>query len=51
MITLNEEQVKQIEALLAEMPGRFCIPLLNILNEASSNNAAAADSVQPGEEV
>jgi hypothetical protein len=52
MITLNEEQVKKIEALLAEMPGKFCIPLLNILNEASSNNAAAvADSVQPGEEV
>jgi hypothetical protein len=35
MITLNEEQVKQIEALLAEMPGKFCIPMLNILNAAS----------------
>ena len=51
MITLNEEQVKKIEVLLSEMPGRFCIPLLNILNEASSNNNAAADSVQPDEEV
>jgi hypothetical protein len=48
MITLNEEQVKKIEVLLSEMPGRFCIPLLNILNEASANNADGAnnDSVQ-----
>jgi hypothetical protein len=37
MITLNEEQVKQIEALLAEMPGKFCIPMLNILNAASQS--------------
>ena len=47
MITLNESQVKQVEALLAEMPGKFCIPLLNILNEASTNNNSdSADSVQ-----
>lgn len=47
MITLNEEQVKKIEALLLEMPGKYCIPLLNILNEASSNNNAAPDGMQP----
>jgi hypothetical protein len=35
MLTLSEEQVKQVEALLAEMPGKFCIPMLNILNAAS----------------
>jgi hypothetical protein len=51
MITLNEEQVKKIEALLAEMPGKFCIPLLNILNEASSNNTTAPDGMQSDEEV
>jgi hypothetical protein len=53
MITLNEEQIKKIEAILSEMPGRFCIPLLNILNEASANNADGAndDVVQRNEEV
>jgi hypothetical protein len=44
MITLNEEQVKKIEVLLSEMPGRFCIPLLNILNEASANNTDGANN-------
>lgn len=38
MITLNEEQVKQIEGLISEMPGRFAIALLNILNKAASEN-------------
>ena len=49
MITLNEEQVKQIEMLIAEMPGRYAIALLNVLNEAANNNSADAndDSVQP----
>lgn len=35
MISLNEEQVKQIEALIGEMPGRYAIALLNILNAAA----------------
>ena len=35
MITLNEEQVKQIEVLIGEMPGRYAIALLNILNAAA----------------
>ena len=35
MITLNEEQVKQLEAILAEMPMKFGVPVLNILNAAS----------------
>jgi len=35
MITLNEEQVKQLEALIGEMPGRYAIALLNILNAAA----------------
>lgn len=37
MINLNENQIKQIELLIAEMPGKFAIALLNILNEASKN--------------
>ncbi len=44
MISLNEEQVKQIEALIGEMPGRYAIALLNILNKAAQENAPA---VQP----
>lgn len=49
MIKLNETQIKQIEALIAEMPGKFAIALLNVLNEAANNNSADAnaDSVQP----
>ena len=35
MITLNEEQVKQIEMLIGEMPGKYAIALLNILNTAA----------------
>ena len=37
MITLNEEQVKQLEALIGEMPGKFAIALLNILNAAAKS--------------
>jgi hypothetical protein len=49
MIKLNETQIKQIEALIAEMPGKFAIALLNVLNEAANSNSADAndDSVQP----
>jgi hypothetical protein len=35
MITLNEEQVKQLEAILAELPMKFGVPILNILNAAA----------------
>jgi hypothetical protein len=44
MISLNEEQVKQIEGLIGEMPGRYAIALLNILNKAAQEKAPA---VQP----
>lgn len=49
MITLKENQVRQIEALIAEMPGKYAIALLNVLNEAANNNSSDAndDSVQP----
>jgi hypothetical protein len=39
MLTLSEEQVKQLEAILAELPMKFGVPILNILNEASKPTA------------
>jgi hypothetical protein len=49
MLTLSEKQVKEIEVLIGEMPGKFAIALLNVLNEAANNNSADANdsSVQP----
>jgi hypothetical protein len=38
MITLNEEQVKQLEQILSELPMKFGVPILNILNEAAKPN-------------
>ena len=32
MLTLTEEQVKQLEAIISELPTKFGIPILNILN-------------------
>lgn len=34
MLTLSEEQVKQLEAILNELPMKFGVPILNILNAA-----------------
>jgi hypothetical protein len=42
MLTLNEEQVKQLESILAELPMKFGVPILNILNAA--NEASTADT-------
>jgi hypothetical protein len=33
MITLSAEQIKQLEAIISEMPTKFGVPILNILNE------------------
>lgn len=38
MLTLTEEQVKQLEAILSELPMKFGVPILNILNAASQEN-------------
>lgn len=35
MITLNEEQVKQLESILAQTPMMYGMPILNILNAAA----------------
>jgi hypothetical protein len=34
MLTLSEEQVKKLEAILNELPMKFGVPILNILNVA-----------------
>ena len=36
MLTLSEEQVKQLEQILSELPMKFGVPILNILNEAAN---------------
>lgn len=54
MINLNETQIKQIEALIAEMPGKFAIALLNVLNEAASSNSADSSDntvMQPDKKI
>lgn len=38
MITLNEEQVKQLEAIIGEMPTKYGISILNILNAAAQES-------------
>jgi len=35
MLTLSEEQVKQLEQILSELPMKFGVPILNILNAAA----------------
>ena len=41
MLTLSEEQVKQLDAILSELPMKFGVPILNILNEASKSKDEA----------
>jgi hypothetical protein len=38
MLTLNEEQVKQLEAILSELPMKYGVPIFNILNAANQEN-------------
>jgi len=52
MLTLSKEQVTRLEAILAELPMKYGVPILNILNESngSDNHSESADkdtSVQP----
>ena len=35
MITLSEEQVKQLEQVLAQTPMMYGVPIMNILNAAA----------------
>ena len=47
MITLNETQVKELEAFIQEMPTKFGLPLLNFLNKiAQEQNPNGAEVVE-----
>jgi hypothetical protein len=47
MITLNETQVKELEAFIQEMPTKFGLPLLNFLNKiAQEQNANGTEIVE-----
>lgn len=44
-LTLNEEQIKQLDALILEMPTKYGLPLLNFfgeLNKAQNGQETAA---------
>ena len=44
-ITLNEEQIKQLDALILEMPTRYGLPLIQFfgkVNEAQNGQETAA---------
>lgn len=47
MITLNETQVKELEAFIQEMPTKFGLPLLNFLNKiAQEQNVNSTEVVE-----
>jgi hypothetical protein len=48
MITLTEDQVKRLETILAELPMKYGVPILNLINEKPDNitDSANNDSVQ-----
>jgi hypothetical protein len=47
MITLNETQVKELEAFIQEMPTKFGLPLLNFLNKiAQEQNTNGTEVVE-----
>ena len=47
MITLNETQVKELEAFIQEMPTKFGLPLLNFLNKiAQEQNENGAEEIE-----
>ena len=61
-IILNEEQIQNLEAYIAEMPTKLGLPLIDFLNalaqdQKNENNSVesvdniATDSVQSSEEV
>lgn len=51
MITLNQQQIQQIEGMINEMPGKFAIPLLSILNQAHAEAQERLQEPAPAQEV
>ena len=45
MITLNETQLKELEAFIQEMPTKFGLPLLNFLNKIAQEQNSAKEEV------
>ena len=45
MITLNETQVKELEAFIQEMPTKFGLPLLNFLTKIAQEQKNNGDQV------
>ena len=45
MITLNETQVKELEAFIQEMPTKFGLPLLNFLNKIAQEQNSDGNEV------
>ena len=48
-ITLNEEQIKQLEAYFQEMPTKYGLPLLKFFNEAIAAQNPTAEEVKTEE--
>jgi hypothetical protein len=45
MITLNETQVKELEAFIQEMPTKYGLPLLNFLNKIAQDQKTDVEQV------
>lgn len=45
-LTLNEEQLKALDALLQELPMKYGIPIVSFLNEAIKSQATEAIDVE-----
>ena len=45
MITLDEKQVRELEAFIQEMPTKFGLPLLNFLNKIAQDQNSAKEEV------
>lgn len=45
-ITLNEEQLKALDAFLQELPMKYGAPIVNFLNEAMKAQEAQVEEVE-----
>jgi hypothetical protein len=45
-VTLNEEQLKALDAFLQEMPMKYAAPIVSFLNEAIKSQATEAEVVE-----
>ena len=48
-ITLNEEQIKRLEAFFQEMPTKYGLPLLKFFNEAVADQNPTLEEVKTEE--